>query len=302
MAAVNNPHDKLFKEMSANPRAFREFLECNVPKEILQNIDLNRLEPEPTEFIGLQKERLLVDVLYKTFTLDNNEECYLYIIVEHQSTPDKFMPLRIIQYTLQIIQKHLNTNIGKDKVPFVLPMVFYHGERKYKYSNDINSLVDFPREIVDEYFLKPFQLIDVSKIADTELRESIYYGCAALIMKHIHEKNVKQFLYDIFYMMHEIKLCGQETYFNLMLEYIADEAKIDRKELDTIYHDVFISDLGDELMAMTLTEQYRQQGREQGREQGIIVMLQEGLDLEKISSGMNISMDELLKIKEKLEG
>ncbi len=37
-------------------------------------------------------------------------------------------------------------------------------------------MVDAPRELVDLYFLKPFQLVDLGQIADEELKQRHWSG------------------------------------------------------------------------------------------------------------------------------
>ena len=71
-------------------------------------------------------------------------EAYLYLLLEHQSTPDKLMPFRLLKYMCNIIDHHLTTHGTKhDKIiPLIYPVVIYHGKRKYPFSNNLGDLID----------------------------------------------------------------------------------------------------------------------------------------------------------------
>ena len=76
------------------------------------------------------------------------------------------MPFRMLKYMCNIIDNHLKTH-GSKKIPLIYPLVIYHGKRRYLFSTDLNDLVDAPPALIDRYFLKPFQLIDLGPIDDS---------------------------------------------------------------------------------------------------------------------------------------
>ena len=89
----------------------------------------------------------------------------LYTIVEHQSTPDPAMAIRLWQYKAALLRKHVN-----DKhLPPIHTLVFYHGRpTPYPYTLDLKSCFRTPEQA--EYTLQgPPQLIDVQKQSDQEL-------------------------------------------------------------------------------------------------------------------------------------
>ena len=42
-------------------------------------------------------------------------EAYIYLLLEHQSTPDRLMPFRMLKYICNIIDQHLKTHDTKIK-------------------------------------------------------------------------------------------------------------------------------------------------------------------------------------------
>jgi len=106
-------------------------------------------------YIDKSLRRKFSDILYRaTF---NDEVGYIYLLVEHQSEADKMMPWRILQYTVNIMEKHLILH-NTEALPLVFPLVLYHGKKRYPYSTDVRELVAAPSALIDTYFLKPLQV------------------------------------------------------------------------------------------------------------------------------------------------
>lgn len=71
------------------------------------------------------------DVLWSVETSDGDG--YIYCVIEHQSSAEKNMAFRLMRYATAAMQRHLDK--GYDRVPLVVPLLFYHGETSpYPYS------------------------------------------------------------------------------------------------------------------------------------------------------------------------
>jgi predicted transposase/invertase (TIGR01784 family) len=49
----------------------------------------------------------------------------VYVVIEHQSSPDNHMAFRLMRYAIAAMQRHLDA--GHKTLPLVVPMLFYHG-------------------------------------------------------------------------------------------------------------------------------------------------------------------------------
>ncbi len=164
----------------------RDFFQQHLDKSLRERLNWDTLEYQGISFIDHRLRYSACDVLYKvTFS---NRPAYLYVLLEHQSAPDQMMPFRVLKYTCNIIDRHLQLQMKpKNRVkpiPLVVPLVFYTGKKKYRYSNDINTLVNASAEDVERYFLKPFKLIDLKAIDDEQIRERVWSGLVELVMKY----------------------------------------------------------------------------------------------------------------------
>jgi predicted transposase YdaD len=106
------------------------------------------------------------DIVY-TAPLKDGSPGYISLLAEHQSTPRRIMPLRLLRYQLNIMEEHFNQcPKGNKKVPVVFCFVFYNGKRKpYPYSLDIFDLF-YSRELGKQALFKAAKLIDITSMSD----------------------------------------------------------------------------------------------------------------------------------------
>ncbi|MFI4984006.1 MAG: Rpn family recombination-promoting nuclease/putative transposase, partial [Rickettsiales bacterium] len=187
-------HDLFIKQAMSEPNVAREFFESYLPPHIRQKIDLRTLEAQKDSFIENSLGVSYVDLLFKVKF--GQEDGYLYILVEQQSKPDRMMPLRLQRYMLQICSKHIEKHHGSKYLPLVYPLVFYTGKDPY---NTPLTLWELFRDaaLARSCFVEPFRLIELHKIEDDELREHMWSGVMAFLMKHIYERDILQFLSEI---------------------------------------------------------------------------------------------------------
>lgn len=95
---VTNPHDQFFRELMKDPRVAKEFLKRHLPSEIYILVNFKRLELQPRSQSNAVRRESIIDLLFKTYIAE--KEAYIYLLVEHQSTPDRLMALRVIEYTI----------------------------------------------------------------------------------------------------------------------------------------------------------------------------------------------------------
>lgn len=122
---LHNPHDVIFKKFFSNVKVANKFIKAYITKELKEKCDFSTLKIEPGSFIDEDLRQQYSDILYSLKI--NGIKGYVYINVEHQSTPQELMPFRMLRYKLAIMKQHLDQ--GHKKLPAVIPMLFYHGKR-----------------------------------------------------------------------------------------------------------------------------------------------------------------------------
>ena len=121
------PHDSLFKRIMENDIAAKEFLSEYLPQEVKDIIDLNTIKVQKESYIEPNLTKRLSDIVYKV-DAKNNQEAFIYIACEHQSSVDQLMAFRLWKYTLLLAERHLDK---KGNIPLIFPLVVYAGKAKY---------------------------------------------------------------------------------------------------------------------------------------------------------------------------
>jgi len=271
---INNAHDQFFRTAMADKRVARDFLISWLPGDICQRIDFTKLEMQPRSYINDVRQESAVDVLFKTVIEDH--EAYIYLLLEHQSTPDQLMPFRMLKYMCNIIDQHLKTYGGK-KIPLIYPLVIYHGKRKYPFSTDLNDLIDAPQSLINNYFLKPFQLIDLGQIDDEKLKQHAWSGVMEFALKHIFARDILPWLKDIADLLHQLDNSGGRDFIELVLQYLLERGELSDKNAFFKLIDTQIShEVGEKIMS--LAEQLKEEGRADAMHEVAKRMLAEGSD------------------------
>jgi predicted transposase/invertase (TIGR01784 family) len=308
---IAKAHDHFFRMMMSDKRVAREFFAAHLPKEVLAVTDLNQLELQSTSYIDDVRKESIADMLFKTMIAGH--EAYLYLLVDHQSRPDELMPFRVLKYLCNVIDQHLKGNDSK-RIPLVIPLVVYHGKQHWKYSNNINDLVDAPKELVETYFLKPFTLIDLSTIDDETLKQSAWAGVMELAMKYIFARDMLPYVKEIIELLKRLENVDGKHFIETVLTYILDRGELSNKDaFIALIKTKLAPDVGEKIM--TIAEQLKAEGMQQGIQQGIQQGMQQGIektkyeiaerllakneDLSSIAEVTGLSLEKLKELKQK---
>lgn len=307
-----SPHDRYIRSVMSNPKVVKEFFEKNLPSHVLSSIDLSTIVPQKDSFVDDKLRLKVVDLLYSVNI--QGEPGYLYVLMEHASTPDKMLPYRLLKYMIAIMDNHL-TKTGSKTLPMIYPLVLYTGENPYTYSTDLFELFGTHRQIAQEILCKPYQLIDLSRFSDEQLEEYYWFKAAALLTKHIHDNDLLPFFKRFLVQLKELEKQGELDYIYVSLTYIIEAGEVSSKQ--EFFNAIRSLESIDEEKIMTIAEQlkkegYRQaieqnkdkwffEGRQEGRQEEkkeiARQMLAENISLEMISRVTGFSIEALQKLK-----
>ena len=216
---IHNEHDKLYKKILERPEEM-EYVIRKVTK-IKRKLDIIAMRNEliTMDFRGKQ-----ADVLYK---LKNKE---VYFLVEHQSTQDKDMAFRILEYETQIMDRSfLESNFKQEFKAKVISIVLYTGIGKWKPAQSILDIQEkFGYEIkpgLDYSKIGEYNLLDINKCTKAELLEDNTLLSKAMLLE---------------------KARKEEELIDVLEEIIPSIKENERAEMIAIIRYILIKDLGKE--------------------------------------------------------
>ena len=163
---INHPHDKAVRLMLSNSQEAANLVNLALKKKDF--IKANEIEQYKSSFVTKLYKNKESDIVYKD--LKNKG---IYYLIEHQSKQDKMMPVRIAEYSIEIMREALDL-AKKEKnyeIPRVIPIVLYTGEGKWKVSK---SLEDIQAKIPEITLpsIGNYNLVDINTYSDEELLEA----------------------------------------------------------------------------------------------------------------------------------
>jgi predicted transposase/invertase (TIGR01784 family) len=181
----NLPHDSLFKRIMENNIAAKEFLETYLPVEVKNIIDLNSIKVQKESYIEPNLTKRLSDIVYKV-TTKNNQDAFIYILAEHQSSVDQLMAFRLWKYTLLLAERHIEK---KEKIPLIFPIVIYAGKAKYTASRNLWSLFEY-QDLSKQLLTRDHALVDLQAMSDDEIAKKKHIALFEYIMKHVRMRDM----------------------------------------------------------------------------------------------------------------
>lgn len=123
------------------------------------------------------------DRLFKAKTIDG-KTVFLYVLIEHKSTPDRKIGWQLLRYIVEILKQWEKENPKWQRLPAVVPFVFYHGADEWRTPNEFAHLVN-AESTWKPYLLNfRFPVLDIGKIPDGQLSKDPRLRVWLLAMKY----------------------------------------------------------------------------------------------------------------------
>lgn len=155
---INNEHDKIFRTVLDKKTDVSKFLN----KFIGLNIKTEELEKYNSSYIDPKFKNKEADIVYRI--KDKNS----FLLIEHQTKIEKKMPIRLHEYSTEIMASAMEENKYKS-IPSVIPIVLYTGKTKWKIENETIEKQQFFKEL--KLIDGEFNLIDINDFSKKELLE-----------------------------------------------------------------------------------------------------------------------------------
>lgn len=169
--ALDSPHDAFFKEFFSQPSLAQVELRALLPAALSSKVDWDSLRLEPGSFVEVRDRDRFADLLFSAQVADS--EVLLYLLFEHQSAPERLMPLRLLGYAVRKWEQLWRDDKTLRTLPPIVPVVLHHGEAGWHCPTSFHDL--FAPGILEDLGITElvpsfrFALDDLSHESDAEL-------------------------------------------------------------------------------------------------------------------------------------
>jgi len=153
IAIIREFPDRSIKWLLETPENVRGLL-LVVARDIAEHLDFTRVRRLPRSFIPDDLRKREADLIFLVPFLEREgeieREVIIYVLIEHQSTPDPMMSFRVLFYMVQIWESQRrewedrNVPLSQRRFRAILPVVFYTGAQRWESLLDMKSLIDLP--------------------------------------------------------------------------------------------------------------------------------------------------------------
>ena len=265
---IQHPHDLMVRAVLSDLAEAQSFLQAHLPQEIAQALNWSTLKLHEGSFIDDDLRSSEADLLYEVERVSGDESIWLYILLEHQSTPDRWMRFRLLKYCCRIWDMSFRETPEQRELRPIAPLVFYQGERSWSYSTEFANL--FAESVRHWPWLPRFThvLIDQSSMEPDEAQGQVKARMMQLLLLAAYHPAVAWMepVARLLRALASLPPSGGADYVRIFVLYILATQEPEAAESFRGVLRQHAPEMGDNLM--TYAQQLLAEGREEGRVEG----------------------------------
>ena len=237
--------------------------------------------------------------------VSNEDSIWLYVLLEHQSTPDRWMRFRLLKYCCRIWEMSFREHPDQRELRAIVPLVFYQGERSWSYSSEFADL--FAEPVRDWPGVPRFShgLIDQSGMQPDEVQGELKSRLMQLLLLAAYHPELAWMepVARLLGSLSALPPSGGINYVRLFVLYILATQEPEAAQSFRAVLGHHAPAVGDDLM--TYAQELLKEGREEGaiRAEVRIIenLLREGMDWPAIERVTGINETQFQALKQRLE-
>jgi predicted transposase YdaD len=268
------PHDALFKAGFESPLHAAALFRKVLPAELVDAIHWQTIQREAGSFIDPELAPRHTDLLFSVQFRDQNTRLLLYLLVEHQSTNDPDMPLRMLVYLVRIWESY--HKLHGAPLPLIVPAVVSHAPEGWSAPTSFHAMFEpSPDSVPHVARLVPsfsFLLTDLVRTSNEELRRWELPPFAITVLRYLRDgRHFDRLLQSMPEWIGPFQQLARGPERNLAaLEQLLRYVALVTGELRFhVFRAMIISQVPEaEEVTMTVAEELRAEGEAKGRAQG----------------------------------
>ena len=194
---VSNVHDAFFKQVLSDPELAGTFLREHLPPEVASLLGPEAPEPIAGSFVDEELRQHHSDLLFRAH-LKTREDAFVYILLEHKSSPDPGARLQLLRYIVRLLTRWYDQNEQQLPLPPVLPLLAHQGPDHWKVSYEFADLFGSVPEALRPY-LPSFRhaFVDLGPMDDQTLSDKMRLRAFLKALKYGRRKDLPDQLHVV---------------------------------------------------------------------------------------------------------
>jgi hypothetical protein len=263
-------NDASYRLLFNDPHMVRSLFQGIIGGPWLNSLKWHRLRALPSDYVSRELHKRQGDRVWRVPRSDGRD-LYMLLMLEHQSTNDRCMALRVATYCGLLYESLSQRGLVRrgTRFPAVLPVVLYSGVRRWTAAASTADLIDVVPPELDPYILRMrYLLVDEGALVRVGTLPDDNF--AALLFRLEHNRGIE----DVRELMQTIWNCtGGPEHVELRRAFVSWTCHV---LLPRALPDVAVPKVSGLLEIKTMltdhsrswTHQWKMEGRKQGRKQG----------------------------------
>jgi len=298
---IHHPHDLIVRAVLRDLAEAASFLQAHLSEEVSQALDWSTLRLLEGSFVDEDLRGSEADLLYEIEHISSEASLWVYLLLEHQSTPDRWMRFRLLKYCCRIWDMSFREYPEQRELRAIVPLVFYQGERNWSYSSEFADL--FAESVRDWPGVPRFfhGLIDQSGMQPDEVRGDLKARLMQLVMLaayHPARARMEQ-VSRLLNSLSSLALSGGINYVRIFVLYILATQEPEAAQSFREVLQRYAPEVGDNLM--TYAQELLEKGRLEERVRMIEGLLRAGAEWSMIEAASGIDEAQFQALKQQLQ-
>ncbi len=299
---IHHPHDLMVRAVLSDLTEAASFLQTHLPEAVSQALNWSTLTLLEGSFVDEDLRESEADLLYEVEHVSGATSLWVYVLLEHQSTPDRWMRLRLLKYCCRIWDLSFRDYPEQRELRAIVPLVFYQGERSWSYSSEFAEL--FAESVRDWPGVPRFShgLIDQSGMQPDEVQGDLKVRIMQLVMLAAYHPTVAwmERVASLLDSLASLPPSGGINHVRLFVLYIlaTQEPKAAQSFRDVLRQ--YAPEVGDDLM--TYAQELLAQGEIRAQVRIIENLLREGMEWPVIERVTGVNEAQFQALKQQVEG
>jgi predicted transposase/invertase (TIGR01784 family) len=302
---IHHPHDLMVRAVLSDLAEAASFLQAHLSEEVSQALNWSTLKLLEGSFVDEDLRGSEADLLYGIEPVSGEESVWVYILLEHQSTPDRWMRFRLLKYCCRIWDMSFRQQPDQHELRAIVPLVFYQGERSWSYSSEFADL--FAESVRNWPGVPRFShgLIDQSGLQPEEVQGEVKAQIMQLVMMAAYHPTLA-WMDQVARLLDSLSSLAPSGGINYVRIFVLYVLSTQEPEAARSFREVLLRhapQVGDDLMtyAQELLKEGRTEGEIKAEVRIIENLLREGMEWAAIERVTGVNEAQFKTLKQQVE-